>query len=248
MVSQSPHGCWDVTEVDSGTLELLASVTSATVTSCLQRRGIRTTFMAGLLPLAPAGTMVGVARTLRYLPAREDLAPRYSGGGSAQRRAVEAVEPGEVLVISARGVIGAGTIGDIYALRVAALGGAGVVTDGATRDTPALAATGLPVYAQACHGATLMRAHLPVDMQVPIECAGVTVLPGDVIMGDREGVVCVPAALAADVASEAVEQELREEFATEKIRAGSPCAGYFPLTEARRDEFEQWQQARRAHA
>src|SRR3954447_18222798 len=162
---------------------LLSSVSTATLTGQLQRRGIRSTFLSGLRPTRPELRLVGVARTLRYVPLREDLQQTLGGGMNAQRRAVEGIGPGEVLVIEARGVPDACTIGDIFVMRAKALGGAGVITDGALRDTPAITDIALPVYHQASHAATLGRHHLPLDVNVPVACAGVLVLPGDVLVG-----------------------------------------------------------------
>jgi len=224
----------------------LSTAATSTITSQLQRRGIRSTFLSGLSAVGHTTRMVGVARTVRYLPMREDVRADYSGDNSAQRVAVEAIEPGEVLVISARGVPDAGTIGDLYALRAMARGAAGVVTDGATRDTPAIAALELPVFARAKHGATLMRTHLAVDTQVPIDCAGVLILPGDVLVGDAEGVVVIPRALVHDVAAAAEEEQEEETFAAMKLAAGEACDGLFPLTDARRDEFTAWRLKRSA--
>jgi 5-oxopent-3-ene-1,2,5-tricarboxylate decarboxylase/2-hydroxyhepta-2,4-diene-1,7-dioate isomerase len=226
------------------TKQRLASVATATLAGVLHRRGIRSSFLTGLAPLAPGRAMVGIARTLRYLPMREDLIPVYATRTNAQRDAVESLQPGEVLVISARDVPDAGTIGDIYAMRATMLGAVGVVTDGATRDTPALAAMDIPVYHRAAHGSTYRRHHMPVDQQVPIACAGVTVLPGDVMVGDDEGVVCIPAALVDEVAAEAAEQELAEEWALQQVAAGRSTDGTFPITDDRRPEYEAWRAAR----
>ncbi len=220
----------------------LASVATATLTSQLQRRGYQNAFLGGLLPVKPGQSMVGIAHTLRYVPARPDLPKAL--GFNAQRVAIEALSAGEVLVIEAREERHAGTIGDIFATRAQQLGCAGVVTDGSLRDTPAIAELELPVYHQASHGATLGRIHTPLDHQVPIACAGVTVLPGDVIVGDREGVVVIPASLAAEVAADSVAMEQREDFALEKVRQGESPQGYFPLAEEHQDEFEQWLERR----
>ncbi len=216
----------------------LASVTTATLSSQLQRRGYQNAFLGGLLPLRLDQSMVGTAHTLRYVPARPDLLEIQ--GFNAQRVAIESIQPGEVLVIEARQERHAGTIGDIFATRAQQLGCAGVVTDGSLRDTPAIADLELAVYHQASHGATLGRLHTPLDHQVPIACAGVTVLPGDVIVGDAEGAVAIPAALASEVAEDSVAMEQREEFALEKVRQGASPQGYFPLTKENRQEFEQW--------
>jgi regulator of RNase E activity RraA len=184
--------------------------------------------------------MVGYAHTLRYVPLREDLQPQLAAGQNAQRRAIESLTADEVLVIEARGEPDAGTIGDIFVQRAQRLGAAGVVTDGALRDTPAIRAIGLPVYHRASHAATLGRVHMPLDHQVPIACAGVTVMPGDLVVGDGEGAVVVPAALAGEVAEAAVEQELEEEWALTRVAAGESTIGVFPLSADRRPEFDAW--------
>jgi regulator of RNase E activity RraA len=218
----------------------LARVSTATLTFQLQRRGIRNAFLSGLRPVNEGQRMVGYAHTLRYVPLREDLQPQLAAGQNAQRRAIESLTADEVLVIEARGEPDAGTIGDIFVQRAQRLGAAGVVTDGALRDTPAIRAIGLPVYHRASHAATLGRVHMPLDHQVPIACAGVTVMPGDVVVGDAEGAVVVPAALAGEVADAAVEQELEEEWAIERVAGGESTIGVFPLSAERRPEFESW--------
>jgi regulator of RNase E activity RraA len=224
---------------------LLEGVTTATLTNQLQRRGIRSTFLSGLKPSHPEQKMIGYAKTLRYVPMREDLQTVYGGMGSAQRRAVEGIGPDEVLVIEARGVPDAATIGDIFVTRCLRLGAAGVVTDGGLRDTPAIYGIELPVYHLSSHAATLQRLHLPLEIDVPVACAGVLVIPGDIIVGDAEGAVVIPAALVEEVARDAAVQEEEEMFAVERVDAGESSIGVFPLTDARRPEFEAWQQARR---
>ena len=218
----------------------LGRVSTATLTSQLQRRGIRSTFLSGLRPIKDGQRMVGSAHTLRFVPLREDLQSRFSAGRNAQRRAVESLEPGEVLVIEARGEPDAGTIGDIFALRSLRRGAAGVVTDGALRDTPAIRALDLAVYHRSSHAATFGRVHMPLEHQVPIACAGVTVLPGDIVVGDGEGVVVIPAALVEEVARDALQQELEEAWASERVDAGESTDGVFPISKDRRAEFEAW--------
>jgi regulator of RNase E activity RraA len=218
----------------------LTTVSAATLTHQLQRRGIRSTFLSGLRPIKDGQRMVGYAHTLRYVPLREDLQGRFSAGQNAQRRAVESLAPDEVLVIEARGEADAGTIGDIYVLRALRRGAAGVVTDGALRDTPAIRALDIPVYHRASHAATFGRVHMPLDHQVPIACAGVTVLPGDIVVGDGEGAVVIPAALVEEVARDAVQQELEEEWAIERVSAGESTTGVFPIAKDRRAEFDAW--------
>jgi len=227
-------------ELNADTRQRLDSVATATLAGVLHKRGIRSTILSGLTRINPGSRMLGVAHTLRYLPMREDLIPTYATRTNAQRSAVEALRPGEVLVISARDVPDAGTIGDIYATRAAVLGATGIVTDGATRDSSALAAMDIPVYQRASHGSTYRRHHMPIDSQVPIACAGVTVLPGDVVVGDDDGVAIVPAALVDEVAEEAYEQELAEEWGLERVAAGESTDGTFPITPERRPDFEAW--------
>lgn len=225
--------------------EALNTIATATLTHQLQMRGIRSSFFSGLRPLHPGLRMVGRARTLRYVALREDLRAHYSAGLNAQRAIVEAMRPGDVLVIEARGVPDAATIGDIYATRAFSLGAVGIVTDGALRDTPAIAALNRPVYNLASHGAVLGRQHMPFSNDEPITCAGVFVVPGDVVVGDGEGAVVIPAALVEEVVRDALQQEEREEFALERVSAGESTVGLFPMTDERRPDFEAWQAARK---
>lgn len=218
----------------------LEGVGVATLTHQLQNRGMRSTFLSGLKPLLPGQRMVGRARTLRYVAHRQDKLREFAGGLNAQRRASETAEPGDVIVIEARNIPDAGTVGDIYAMRAFHLGAVGIITDGALRDTPAIAELGKPVYHQASHGSTWGRHHMPFSNDEPITCAGVYVEPGDIIVGDEEGAVVIPHALAEEVASDAVEQEHKEAFAIERVRAGESVVGLFPLTDERRADFEAW--------
>jgi regulator of RNase E activity RraA len=221
---------------------------TATLTSILARRGLRNTFLTGVRPLVPGTRMVGQAFTLRYIPAREDLdhTGTVDNLTDPQRVAVESVGPGDVLVIDARGDVRAGTLGAILAARLQCRGAAGVVTDGAFRDSPAIAASGLPAYARAAHAAANKTVHHPVDLQVPIACAGVAVYPGDILVGDDEGVVVIPRHLATEVAAAAVEQERLEEFLMEKVRAGASIVGVYPPGEAVLAEYREWLQRRGA--
>ena len=221
-------------------IEALKTISTATLTHQLQLRGIRSTFLSGLRPLHPELRMVGRARTLRYVALREDLQPQYGAGMNAQRRAVESLKPGDVLVIEARGVPDAATIGDIFATRAFKLGATGIVTDGALRDTPTITELGQPVYHLASHGATLGRQHMPFSIDEPVTCAGVFVVPGDVMVGDGEGVVVIPIALVDDVVRDGIEQEKRERFALERVAAGESTVGLFPLSKERIPEFEKW--------
>ncbi len=224
----------------------LNSVSTATLTNQLQRKGIRSTFLSGLKPIKPDQRLLGYAHTLRYLPLREDLNAEFSGGQNAQRRAVESMAPDEVLIIDARGEPDAGTFGDIFALRSLRRGATGIITDGGVRDTPAVAELGIAVYHQSSHAATFGRVHMPYEHQLPIACAGVTVIPGDILVGDGEGVVVIPPSLVVEVAAGSVLQEAEEAWALERVDAGDSTVGVFPIAAARRAEFDAWMAARTA--
>ncbi len=226
-------------------VEALKAIATSTLAHQLQMRGIRSAFFSGLKVMHPELRMVGRARTLRYVALREDLQQHYGGGMNAQRRAVEGLKPGDVLVIEARGVPDAATIGDIFATRAFKLGAAGIVTDGALRDTPAIAELQAPVYHLSSHGATLGRQHMPFSIDEPVTCAGVFVVPGDVIVGDGEGAVVIPGALLDEVVRDASIQEERERFALERVAAGESTVGLFPLSKERMAEFDTWSAARK---
>jgi 2-keto-4-pentenoate hydratase/2-oxohepta-3-ene-1,7-dioic acid hydratase in catechol pathway/regulator of RNase E activity RraA len=222
----------------------LRQVSTATLTVQLTRRGLETTFLSGLGPTRPDLRMVGYARTLRYVAIRADVREAMKGSEDAQKRAVESVGAGDVLIMEARGETGAGTIGDILAARVLALGGAGIVTDGGVRDTPGVTDLDIPTYFRAANASSLWNAHIPLDVDVPITCAGVLVMPGDVIVGDAEGVVVLPFALAEEIAHAALEVEEREAFALERVKAGESFRGLYPLSEERRPDYENWKAKR----
>jgi regulator of RNase E activity RraA len=196
----------------------------------------------GVRPVGAAGggPMVGVAHTLRYLPLREDLFKRYGTGMNAQKRAIEELRPGHVLVMDARRDPTAGTLGDILALRAHKRGAAGVVSDGAVRDSAAIADLGLPVYAAGAHPSVLGRRHVPWDTGVPIACGGALVQPGDLIVGDADGVVVVPPDLADELVADCREQERQERFITEQVAAGESVDGLYPPGPAWRAAYETW--------
>lgn len=221
----------------------LRTVSTATLTVQLQKRGFRNTFLQGLTPLRPDLRMVGYAFTLRYVPMREDLLDRnYDNTKNVQRLAIESIGQDEVLVIDARGDVRAGTLGNILATRIMLRGAAGLVTDGAVRDSPAFRAIDLPTYIQAPHAAVSYSIHHPLEMNVPIGCAGVLILPGDVIVGDAEGVVAIPAQVAESVAQDAYEQERLEEFLEGKIAAGASILGIYPPNEETLREYGEWRE------
>ena len=218
----------------------LSEVSTATLAALLRKRGLNTLTLDGLRSTRPGTRMAGYARTVRYLPLREDLSASHGRGMNAQRRAIEAIRPGEVLVIEARGDTTAGTIGDILALRAQVRGAVGIVTDGAIRDSAVLAGLAIPVYHATAHPAVLGRRHVPWDTDVAVACAGVTIQPGDILVGDADGAVVLPPAIAAEVLADAREQERQEQFIAGRVAAGEPIEGLFPLTEARRADYEAW--------
>lgn len=226
-------------------MEKLRTVSTATLTAQLQKRGFRNTFLQGLYSLRPDLHMVGYAFTLRYVPAREDLTDTlYDNTKNMQRIAVESVGADDVLVIDARRDVRGATLGNILATRLKARGAAGIVTDGAVRDTPALRDLGLPTYLAAPHAATSFIIHHPLEINTPIGCAGVLIMPGDVMVGDAEGVVAIPAQVAESVAHDAYEQERLEEFIQAKVAAGASILGVYPPDEHTKAEYAEWRKGK----
>jgi 5-oxopent-3-ene-1,2,5-tricarboxylate decarboxylase / 2-hydroxyhepta-2,4-diene-1,7-dioate isomerase len=230
--------------ISAETRKNLESVATATLTGRLQDRGIHQVFFTGIKPIKPGQRMIGTAKTLRYAPMREDLLPSLSRQVNAQRLAIESIEPGEVMCIEARGDLGAGTFGDIYAMRMFQRGATGIVTDGCVRDSGAVGKLEIPVYLRAAHAATLSLSHLSVDYDRPVTIGGVLVMPGDVIVGDDDGAMVIPIALVDEVAAEAAEQELRDEFSFGLVSRGDTIAQAFPMNAERKAEFEVWKAAR----
>jgi regulator of RNase E activity RraA len=224
----------------------LTEVSTATLTTQLFKRGLRNTFLYGVLPMNPehAG-FVGEAFTLRYIPAREDLdvVESFEDPEHPQRKAVESTAAGHVLIMDSRGTARAATAGDILITRLIRRGVTAVVTDGSFRDSPRLRQLDFPTFAAGSSAMLNLALHHAVDFQVPIGCAGVPVFPGDVLVGDQEGVVCIPRHLAAEVAEAAVEQERLEAFVLEKIKAGAPLVGTYPPSAEVRAEYERHRKA-----
>lgn len=221
------------------TQDALRRVSTATLTKQLLDRGLRTTFLSGVRPMRPDLRMVGRAFTLRYVPMRGDIGTgaEFDNATNVQRVAIESIGRGEVLVIDARRETGAGSLGNILATRVMRRGAAGIVTDGALRDTPGFASLEMPSYAAASHAALSSTVHHPVEMNVPIGCAGVLVVPGDVVVGDAEGVVIVPDAMADEVAEVALEQEEMEAYILGRIEGGESIHGIYPPDQDLLDEY-----------
>lgn len=204
----------------------------------LRKRGLDNVIIEGVRPNVPGATIVGRARTLRFVPNREDLFAAHGGGYNAQKRMFDTVGAGEVIVIEARGEKGSATLGDVLALRAHVRGAAGVVTDGGVRDFEAVAATGLPVFSGGPHPAVLGRRHVPWDTDVAVACGGATVLPGDIVVGDADGVVVVPPHLAEEVADATIAQEEQDTWVARQVAAGHPVDGLFPPNAEWRARYE----------
>lgn len=225
------------------TRRLLSRVGIATVANCLLKRGFRNVVMQGVGPVCPdAGRLVGEAFTMRFIPAREDIdtMAAYASPEHVQRRAFEECPRGCVLVIDARGDMRAASAGDLLIARLKARGGAGIVTDGGFRDVDGVRNVGLPAYQRGVASPASPIVHHAADLNLPIGCGGVAVYPGDVIVGDGDGIVVVPVSLADEIAREAWEATRYEEFAEAEIRAGRSIFGLFPPTEGSLAEYRSW--------
>jgi regulator of RNase E activity RraA len=226
----------------------LASVATATLSSQLRKRGLNDVSIDGLTSTRPDAKVVGTARTLRYIPHREDLFASHGGGYNAQKRAFDSVGAGEVLVIEARGERGSGTVGDVLALRAQVNGAAGIVTDGGVRDLAVVASLEIPTYHNGPHPAVLGRRHVPWETDVTIACGGAAVQPGDVIVGDADGLLVIPPHLVEEVLADAIEQEAEEEFIAERVAAGEKVDGLFPMNAEWRKRYQEWRDRRDAEA
>ncbi|WP_103340789.1 ribonuclease activity regulator RraA [Amycolatopsis sp. CA-126428] len=221
--------------LDPHDLAALAEAGTATVTTQLFKLGLRNTFLAGLRAYGrPEGRMVGEAFTLRYIPAREDIdvLDVFDDYDHPQRLAVESVGPGQILVVDSRNEGRAASAGHILMTRLLARRAAGFVTDGTLRDIAGIDELTMPVYATGAAAMTNLALHHAVDLQVPVGCAGVAVYPGDVLLGDADGVVCIPRHLVPVIAHPAREQEELEAFLQARVAAGAPLRGTYPPNEA----------------
>jgi len=235
------RGGWDAgLELGRGLLDAIAAVSTATLAAQLRKRGYNSVTLDRLSTTRPTAKMTGFARTLRYVPLREDLFAEHGGGMNAQKRAVEQLRRDEILVIEARGDATAGTVGDILALRAQVKGANGIVTDGAIRDSAALRELDIPVYYAATHPAVLGRRHVPWETNTTIACAGVTIQPGDIVAGDADGVIVVPRHLANEVAQDAAEQERQERFIAEQIAKGESVDGLYPIGKKWQAAYQAW--------
>jgi regulator of RNase E activity RraA len=226
----------------------LAKVSVATLCTALFKRGLRNQFIQDVRPLNPNGpTMVGEAFTLRYMPAREDRNPlsAFQDREHPQRKAVELCPPGHVMVIDSRKDARAASAGGILVSRLMKRGVAGVVTDGGFRDSPEIAELAMPAYHSRPSSPTNLTLHEAIEINGPIGCGDAPVFPGDVIVGDREGVIVIPAHLADEIAAEATEMTAFEDFVTEKVLEGRSILGLYPPTDPQsKVDFEAWRKAK----
>jgi regulator of RNase E activity RraA len=222
----------------------LMTVSTATLCTALFKRGLRNQFIQDVRPLnANLPNMVGEAFTLRYIPAREDLNPIsvFLDRHHPQRVAVEQCPEGAVMVFDSRKDARAASAGSILITRLMVRGAAGAVTDGGFRDSPELAALPFATYHHRPSAPTNLTLHQALDINVPIGCGDVAVFPGDVMVGDREGVIVIPAHLADEVATEAVEMTAFEDFVTEEVLKGRSIIGLYPPTaQQSKDDFAAW--------
>ncbi|MFD1718374.1 fumarylacetoacetate hydrolase family protein [Georgenia deserti] len=224
--------------LDADLRERLGRVAVATLAQLMRGRGLNNVSIDGVRPTRPGARLVGTARTLRYVPCREDLFAAHGGGYNAQKRLFDDLNAGDVVVIEARGEPGAGTFGDILALRARHLGAAGIVTDGGVRDAEVIAEMGLTTYVAGAHPAVLGRRHVPWSYDETISCGGTTVQPGDVVVGDGDGVLVIPPGLVRELVAEAEEQEAGEEFIARMVEEGHPVDGLFPMNAQWRARYE----------
>jgi regulator of RNase E activity RraA len=237
-----------MTKLSPRTRDKLKTVSTATISTALFKRGFRRQFIQDVHPLNPAaGPMVGEAFTLRYMPAREDLNPItvFQDRAHPQRKAVEECPPGAVLVIDSRKDARAASAGSILVSRLMVRGVAGVVTDGGFRDSQEIAKLAIPTYHQRPSAPTNLTLHQAIEINGPIGCGDAPVFPGDVVVGDGDGVIVLPAHLAEEIADEAVEMTAFEDFVAEQVLGGRSILGLYPATEEKtRTDFAAWRKAK----
>ena len=211
----------------------LRHVSTATITTALFKQGFRNLYLQNVHRLSPGPNMVGEAYTLRYIPAREDLdkIDVFQDRSHPQRKGVEECPPGHVFVCDSRADPSAASAGAILAARLAVRGVAGLVTDGGFRDTPEIGALDMPAYHSRPSAPTNLIRHHAVDLNLPIGCGGVPVFPGDIMVGDNEGVVVIPAHIVNEITEEAHEMTAFEDFVEEEVRGGRSTFGLYPPTD-----------------
>jgi regulator of RNase E activity RraA len=238
----------DMAKLSTQTRDKLKKVSTATLTTALYKRGLRNQMIQGVYPLNPnALPMVGEAFTLRYIPAREDLNPItvFQDRAHPQRKAVDECPAGAVFVIDSRKDARAASAGSILVSRLMQRGAAGVVTDGGFRDSHDIAKLAMPAFHSRPSAPTNLTLHQALDVNVPIGCGDAPVWPGDVIVGDHDGVVVIPAHLADELADEGLEMTAFEDFVAEEVMKGRSILGLYPATEEKtRTDFAAWRKAK----
>ena len=237
-------------ELKPDTIARLRQVSTATLCTQLFKRGFRNVYIQGIsrLTTPKGGNLVGPAFTMRNIPAREDLdqLSAFENPNHPQRKAIESVPPGHVLVIDTRGEKRVASGGQILTTRLKVRGAAGLVSDGPVRDSGEIAKMDFPVFCAGGSAPLNLIHHHAIDLNVPIGCGGVAVYPGDVIVGDEEGVVVIPAHLADEIAADATEQEKLEVFLLERVQNGAALPGTYPPNAATRAAYEEWRKKRNA--
>jgi regulator of RNase E activity RraA len=232
----------DPLPLDPEIVRALSGVTTATLTTVLLKKGLRNVWLRGAKPLQPRQPrLVGRAFTLRFVPAREDLAtPASWAAPISTRAAIEAMPSGCIAVVDAMGVVDAGIFGDILCARMKKRGVAALVTDGVIRDVDGVVGTKLPVWCQGVAAPASVAGLTFVSWQEPIACGGVAVFPNDVVVADSDGAVLIPAALLGDVVAAAVEQERLEGWIMTQVDAGMPLPGLYPPNDENKARYEAW--------
>lgn len=226
--------------LDKAIADALRATTTATLTTVLLKKGIRRCWMNGPMPLFNAGErVVGRAFTLRFVPAREDLAtPESWSSPRSTRAAIEDMPEGCIAVVDAMGVQDAGIFGDILTARMKKRGVAALVTDGVVRDGAGVESTGLPVWCSGVAAPASVAGLTFVGWQEPIGCGGVAVFPNDLVVADGDGAVVIPAALVEEVAKAAVEQERLEGWIMREVERGVPLPGLYPPNAETKARYE----------
>lgn len=232
-----------MTEMKQETYDKLMTVSTATLTTAMFKRGFMNVYIQGTQRMKHGANMVGPAYTLRYIPAREDLdgIESFADRENPQRKGVEECPAGAIFVIDSREDASAASAGSILATRLMVLGCKGLVTDGGFRDAPEIAEMDMPAYHKQPSAPTNLTKHHAVGINDPIACGGVSVFPGDILVGDNEGVVVLPAHLADEVADEGVEMTVFEDFVLEMVQNGASTFGLYPPTDPEtKDKFAAW--------
>lgn len=233
-----------MSSLSDATREKLRSISTATVATCLFKKGLKNQFIQGAKPLKSGKqTMVGEAFTLRYIPAREDLNPItvFQDPKHLQRVAVEQCPKGSVMVIDSRKDARAASAGSILVTRLMVRGAAGIVTDGGFRDSAEIATLDFPSYHSRPSAPTNLTLHQAISINEPIGCGDVAVFPGDILVGDDDGVMVIPANIVVEVAEECLQMTLFEDFVMDNVQKGKSIIGLYPLTNDKmKASFEAW--------